>query len=148
MDAHQILGLVEQQIGNYRELLAVSVEQDEKAAESDLSGDALLAYALRKSSLMNRIDEVERDLAPVREGWTDRRIGFSADEGRRIESSFADLKATLGRVIEVEEKNQAALAGRMGMVQESIARTGRANLIKKAYGRNGPGENRFMDRSS
>ena len=59
---------------------------------------------------------------------------------------MSSLKETLGRLIDLEEKNQDNLSGRMKALEVEIERTARAKLIQKAYGTpGGSRDNRFMD---
>ena len=96
---------VEQQTENYRQLIEIGSGSAGEARD----GDALLALVQRKLEVMERVDLLEKDLAPVKEGWPAYLERLPEDRRSEIEEAMGRLARTLAELVEKEEAQQAII---------------------------------------
>lgn len=142
LSADALADRVEQQTENYRDLIEIG----SGSAEEALDGDALLALVQRKLEVMERVDRLEKDLAPVKEGWPAYLDRLPEDRRAEIEKRMGRLARTLAELVEQEEAQQARIGEKLGLVRGELGRVARGKKIQQAYGKARPRESRFVDR--
>ena len=145
----QSLGRIEKllrQRGEVCDGLVESVRQQNALIEADESPDRLMAVLGQKQRLVNRLQQIERELKPLRELWHARKDEVEAGWRERIRRLAERAERVLKQVMDMEDIGRSRL---MHCQRRPVGKVGRLEgkrQLARAYGSPAQGGVPVLDR--
>ena len=96
--------------------------------------ETLLELLGRKQVLINEIEIIESEIAPLKRDWEQTREEHDSDVRSRIEDRVGELREILGEVLELEERGRTELEQQQGELAGEIRSIGRSREAHRVYG--------------
>ena len=129
----------------YSGLLELTRKQHEIILEGQ--SDAILELARSKAEVLGRIENIERELSPLKEGWADFRDQVQTTLRDEIESERQRLQGLLKSLIQLEEEGQRNIERIRNETSAKIRQVEGGRRVHQAYGSANGGSPRYVDRS-
>ena len=84
-------------------------------------------------SLEEAIEKIATRLAPLQESWAETRDRIDPAWVEKIEGKMAEVRATLGELIEAENHLLGEISGKRDKVTDQIGKIGRAKKLPGVY---------------
>lgn len=135
-------GLRRQQL-KYRELAAIAEDQKKVLGGADI--DALMAVVERKRSVMAEIEELEKELTPVKGRWGELRGSIEEPVIREVEAAVEETKRILQELVRLEDEARAVLERQRSSTADQLKELMTKKRARGAYGGPGGADPRFID---
>ena len=132
-DARQLLEHLRHEEEIYAGLRDLSRRQMD-IIESDGDAEKLLDVLGRKQVLLNRVEDVEREIAPYKRDWSELRETLDPSTREEIEERVNAVQEVLAEVLRLEEESQTLLLSRQHEISQDIRRISRGRRAQRAYG--------------
>lgn len=142
-DAGLLDGL-KRQLAKYREMAVLAEDQRKVFAGNDL--EALVGLVERKRGLLQEIETIEKELAPLRARWPELRAGLDAAAVVDVEAAVEETKRLLADIIRIEDEGRRLLEGQRRSTADDLKDLMVKRRARGAYG-GGEGGPRFVDGS-
>jgi len=127
----------------YRELAVVAEEQKKVLGAGDI--DTLMGVVERKRAIMDEIEGLERELAPVKGRWAELRADLDAPAIREVEEAVEETKRILQELVRLEDEARLALDAHRATTAEQLKDLMKKKKARGAYGGSSGSGPRFMD---
>ena len=131
-DAAGVLERLRLQQAKYREM--VSIVSAQRSVFASLDVDGILGLIEQKRRLLEEIDAIEKELAPLKGDWARVRAGFSPEEGQALEATLDETKRVLEELVGLEDEGRALLERRQKEKSEALDGLLKKNRARGAYG--------------
>lgn len=131
-DAARVLDRLRLQQSKYREM--ISIVSGQRSVFASLDVDGILGLIEQKRRLLEEIDGIERELAPMKGDWARVRAGFTPEEGQALEVTLDETKRVLEELVGLEDEGRALLARRQQEKSEALDGLLNKNRARGAYG--------------
>jgi flagellar biosynthesis/type III secretory pathway chaperone len=131
-DAARVLDRLRLQQSKYREM--VSIVSGQRSVFASLDVDGILGLIEQKRRLLEEIDGIERELAPMKGDWARVRAEFTPEEGQALEATLDETKRVLEELVGLEDEGRALLARRQQEKSEALDGLLNKNRARGAYG--------------
>jgi len=132
-DVHTLKSGLDREEEIYASLRDLSRRQGE-IIEQEEGVETLMEVLARKQALINEIETIEDDLAPVKEAWEQTRETQERSVREEVEERVARLQTVLAELLELEEKGRSLLERQQQAVASEIKKVGRNREAHQAYG--------------
>lgn len=127
----QLAALIAQKHEVLVQLRAVGGRQTELVASGEVAG--LLKLLAAKQHLINRLQELERELKPYYAGDPDKRVWRSADDRARCAKQAAECNSLLEEVVQIEKHGAEKMTERKNEVAQQLQQVHAASHVRNAY---------------
>jgi hypothetical protein len=141
-EAVALLEGLRRQWEKYRLLSEMVVQQKTLLAGQDM--DALLALIERKRILMEEVEALEKEIAPIKARWTQLRSQLEPETVRPIEEAIGKTREILESIVRLEDEGRALMVQRRDMTAQELKEQMTKRRARGAYGSPGTGP-RFID---
>ncbi|MBN1257043.1 MAG: flagellar export chaperone FlgN [Planctomycetes bacterium] len=130
----------------YEQVLALSQKQADFIAQKDTA--ELLAILSQKQVLMGELAKVSEASGDLLQRWEACKGTLSEAERAPVETAHEQVKAILGKILEIEESGREALLSGSSEKSKRITKIQKGKQMLKAYGANKPASGgRFTDKT-
>ena len=105
--------------------------------ENEAGVEGLLEVLARKQALINELDCVERELAPVKKAWEDTRARTAEDVRVQIEERVRHIREVLGELLDIEDEGRTALQGQRENLAVEMQKIAQSREAHRAYAKGG-----------
>jgi hypothetical protein len=131
-DAARVLDRLRLQQSKYLEM--VSIVSSQRSVFASLDVDGILGLIEQKRRLLEEIDAIEKELAPLKGDWARVRAGFSPEEARALEATLDETKRVLEQLVGLEDEGRALLERRHQEKSKALDGLLNKNRARGAYG--------------
>jgi len=131
-DAAGVLARLGLQQAKYREM--VSIVSAQRSVFASLDVDGILGLIEQKRRLLEEIDAIEKELAPLKGDCVRVRAGFSPEEGQALEATLDETKRVLEELVGLEDEGRSLLERRHQEKSEALDGLLKKNRARGAYG--------------
>ena len=134
-----------------REIYELLLETTQRQREILVAGrtDEILALARTKEEELKRVDEIEKQLAPLKKRWQELREQVDEEIRGQIDNELAELQGVLKNLIDLEMEGQKGIDRMRQETFEKLRQVEGGRKVQRAY-TPAPRESppRYLDRSS
>ena len=142
--AQQLVDCLEAERQWYESFAALSQRQMRIIEDGETA--ELLRVLARKQQVLEKIDQVEQTLAPLKGQWPTLRDELPAERRAGVERVIDQVRDVLAEVIELERQSERRLCQRKESTLQEIERSSRGQQAPNAYGATArPTGNRYLD---
>jgi hypothetical protein len=127
-----LLDLLVRQQERYRQMASLVSDQQRVLQGRDL--DALLGLVDRKRALLEEIEDLERDLLPLKARWPELKAALGDAERAAVECALTEIKGLLGEIVRLEEEGRLLMEGRRSSAEDEVRRLLQRRRAQGAYG--------------
>lgn len=133
----EVIGLLDEQRGNFRALDALGRQQSKCVGAGET--DRLLSVLAEKQKLVERVQVVNGRLSPFMSDWT-ARVAALPERSRVLLRTHTDELESLAKEVHArDDADRAALESQSRVISDELATTARARGAARAYGPTGVG---------
>ena len=110
-----------------------SVEDRQRDVISASDSEALLKILGMRQRLVNELMRINRQLAPSKDDWEQIRVGLSADEREKVETTVSAVREELSWILNADQKDSESLSVRRGTIAREMATLDSARRAVSAY---------------
>ena len=141
-----LIALVQEQLGLYEQLEALSVRQHTLVESDDT--DALLGVLNERQKLIEHISEVASRMTPFRARWDDHVNQLAESERSDLRKGLDTLAAMMSSIAARDEDDRKRMQDRRDHVKNQISGVKRGGAAVKSYGQPAARGPRFQDREA
>ena len=145
-EAMEIAQLIEEQVGLYEELDALSERQHAIIGDDDT--DALLRVLGDREKVIAKITAVSARLSPYQAQWNEHIAMLADTERDRLRSRLASVEGIMDRISQRDESDRAVMQRRRDQLGEQLTGVRRSGAAMAAYGKPPAKGPRFQDREA
>jgi len=131
-DAARVLDRLRLQQSKYVEM--VTIVSSQRSVFASLDVDGILGLIEQKRRLLEEIDAIEKELAPLKGDWARVRAGFSPEEAQALEATLDETKRILEQLVGLEDEGRALLERRHQEKSKALDGLLNKNRARGAYG--------------
>ena len=127
----------------YHVLHGINIKQ-RRVMESGRT-EEILQFAERKRVELTRIEEIEKDLTPLKEEWRDLREDVPRDLRSQVEEEMLGIETVLRDLIEQENEGQKEIEEIRVETSKSLQRVDGGRRVHQAYGAPNAARPQYLD---
>lgn len=127
----QALAALNEQADRYRRLAKLAEAQHEHIEQSRT--DALLDVLRQRADEVERIGQLEAQLAPLRRAWGQATADWSPEQRRSAESLFGEIRSLLERINASDRSDSIILQQRKLSVAQQLRHAGAVQGVNRSY---------------
>ena len=101
--------------------------------ENEAGVEDLLEVLARKQALIDELDCVERELAPLKKGWEDTRAATPQDVRVQIEGRLRHMREVLRELLDIEDEGRTALQDQREDLAAEMQEIAQSRAAQRAY---------------